>query len=138
MKKFNTVLCSTFFLLLLTGSNSSNAKQKSKQNKTVQKNQKNVSKKNSNSDGNIATKVSIYGRWKCISTDYRGYQKFSIAQANKIKNSYLIIEKNKMYYEGLNFIELCKYATLKKERYDTTEYGGASLNLNTIKLNLLK
>lgn len=70
---------------------------------------------------------SLYGNWKCVKLDIRGYEKYSLKQAKKLQASILTIEKNTFYYKDITFIDSCHFYGWKIKRYDTTEYN---LNLS--------
>ena len=70
---------------------------------------------------------SIYGKWKCVATDFRGYQKFTLKQADVVKKSILNIEKNKMYYSEVDFIDLCTFdSIIYKRGLEKEDWSGTS------------
>lgn len=80
----------------------------------------------------------IFGKWKCVKQDYRGYQKFSLEQAEQIRHSILIFEKNNFFYEGVKFIEPCSFTNIKISKYDTSAYLGYSVEYVYLKKELAK
>lgn len=82
--------------------------------------------------------MSVFGRWKCVVIDYRGYQKFSIEEAKNIEKSVFVVGKHKMYYEGIASIELCEYDTLVGNIVDTSALTGASFEYKYSKDDLSK
>lgn len=65
---------------------------------------------------------SLYGEWHIVKHDYRGYQKFNLKQAEKIRNSILIFKKNKIYYDNIEFIQNCTFSKIQITKYDTSDY----------------
>jgi hypothetical protein len=61
----------------------------------------------------------IFGKWRCVKLDTRGYQKYSLKQAKIIKRSVLNFERNKIYYSDIDFIKSCYFFKLKLSQYDT-------------------
>lgn len=66
-------------------------------------------------------KATIYGRWKVVKIDYRGYQKFSIEQAKQIRHSILSVQNNTFFYNSIKFIEPCSFYGWNVKNYDTSE-----------------
>lgn len=62
----------------------------------------------------------LYGKWKVVKHDYRGYQKFSAKQANQLHKSILVIEKTRYYFTNINFIGPCPIYKWNIQPYDTT------------------
>lgn len=71
--------------------------------------------------------TSIYGRWKCVKHDYRGYQKFSLKQAEKIKVSVLTLGRNTFYYGNVKFVASCRFSSWKRSKYDISIYSPLEL-----------
>lgn len=80
----------------------------------------------------------LTGKWEIILHDYRGYQKFSLAQTNQIEKADLIITEDSYYYEGVGFIDTCQFAKWKKGPYDTSNYYGWSIEFKYSKSELAK
>jgi hypothetical protein len=80
----------------------------------------------------------IYGVWKCVKHDYRGFNSIELEQAEKIKISKLHIEKNNAYYENIGFISECKFSKFKVSTYDTLEHTGLILEFRYKKKELSK
>jgi hypothetical protein len=76
----------------------------------------------------------VYGNWKCVRKDYRGYQKFSLQQAEKIRKATLRIEKTTFSFRDIKFIEPCVFAGWKRSKYDTSEYTSLALVYTKIEL----
>lgn len=84
-----------------------------------------------NLNGQISTNCqpeSIYGKWHCVRLSLIGYQQFSGEQAEKIKNSILLIDRNQFYYYNIDFVEKCTFSKFKKINYDTTAYYNSNLD----------
>jgi hypothetical protein len=80
--------------------------------------------------GHIVTTVSpinITGKWKCIKHDYRGKQKFSLKQAEFIRQSILDIKTNTFAYSKAKFIKPCTFQGWKRTAYDTSQYDNLEL-----------
>jgi hypothetical protein len=71
----------------------------------------------------------LYGRWKCVKLDTRGYQKYSLEQAHKLQASILTIETHTFYYNNINFIEQCNFYRWGINKYDTVH-----LHRNTLEI----
>ncbi len=71
--------------------------------------------------------ISLYGVWKCVVLNDKWYQKFSLKEAKTLQKSLLHIESHKMYYEGVDFVELCSYHNISEKNYDTSEYDDLAL-----------
>jgi hypothetical protein len=71
--------------------------------------------------------ISIYGKWICVATDYRGYQKFTAKQAALLKKSILHIDSSKMYYDSIHFLDVCTYASIKyRKGLEKDDWSGTS------------
>ncbi len=84
------------------------------------------------------TNEYIYGNWKCVKFDKRGLQKYTLQQAQKLQSSVLTVEKDKFYYNDIDFIELCSFNKWKISNYDTTNLSGNILDVLYKKKELSK
>lgn len=80
----------------------------------------------------------IYGKWECVKSDYRGYQKYNFEQAEKIRQSVLNIERHRLYYSGIEFIEPCNYSHFNISNFDTSLFYGYSIEFVYSKKELAK
>ena len=80
----------------------------------------------------------ILGEWQSVKEDYRGYQKFTLDQANQIKASTLTISDDAFYYEGIDFIEPCQFYEWEITPFDTAEYLGHSIEFKYDKNELAR
>jgi hypothetical protein len=55
----------------------------------------------------------IYGKWKVEKELSKQYTKFGTNDVGKIKESILHIEKNKIYFENINFVDTCFFTKSK-------------------------
>lgn len=82
--------------------------------------------------------ISIFGNWKCVKHDYKGFQKFNLQQAEQIRNSVLSIENHTFRYAKAGFINKCTFFNWKISKYDTTESYGYSIEYRYTKPELAK
>jgi hypothetical protein len=80
----------------------------------------------------------ILGKWKSVKWDYSGFNKFTIEQADIIKNCILVVDKEKIYYSSISFIDTCEYYRFLISKYDTTAYLGLSIEYKYTKRELSK
>lgn len=80
----------------------------------------------------------LYGRWKCVKTDYRGYESLSFNQAEKIRKSILNIDSCRIFYDSIDFIGVCEYSKFCISSYDTSGYSGLIIDLLYSKEELSK
>jgi dipeptidyl aminopeptidase/acylaminoacyl peptidase len=80
---------------------------------------------------------NIIGNWECVKFNSRGNQKFSISQANQIKKSILVIQKNSFYYNRVKFVDICKFSNWKISLYDTVNLTGNFLDFIYSKKDLI-
>lgn len=88
--------------------------------------------------GQSKNDILITGQWKCFKHDFRGKQKFSLKQAEKIKATVLTIKKNNFKYGDLSFIKSCSFNSWKIAAYDTSEYTNLELTFTKPELTQLK
>ena len=79
-------------LLVLSFYSCDSQEQSYKKNGVRQENQQEKDNNSSANDKVITEEVNVYGRWKCVAMDTRGYQKFSLAEAKQLEKSILNIE----------------------------------------------
>ncbi len=53
----------------------------------------------------------IYGKWKYEKHLWSGLGKYTIVQVDSIKKSTLRIEKDKIYFDNIKFIDTCKFSS---------------------------
>jgi len=80
----------------------------------------------------------LYGEWKKVKVDNRGYQKLSKAQAEEISNSVLVIEKNQVFYRDIRFMKPCTFYEIKIGKHDWNKPWGISLENRYTKNELSK
>jgi len=80
----------------------------------------------------------ILGDWHCVKHDYRGYQKFSLKQAEAIKKIILKIKQNGFSYSKADFVEKCDFIGWQASKYDTSEQLGYSIEYRYQKTELAK
>jgi hypothetical protein len=57
----------------------------------------------------IKAKSEIYGEWIVKELLQKQYSKYTNNQLSEIKNSLLIVDANKIYFKGLNYIDSCSF-----------------------------
>ncbi|MEO6883500.1 MAG: hypothetical protein ABI199_05705 [Bacteroidia bacterium] len=84
----------------------------------------------------------LYGKWKCVKLDARGYENLTPEQARKLQASILTVEKHTYYYNNISFIEWCnfdhwivtKYDTVNLDSQDPLVYTYTTKELSKIKV----
>lgn len=59
----------------------------------------------------------IYGEWKYVKHFSWRATKFRSDEIDSIKSSTLYVEKNRIYYENINFIEPCFYSKIEFKKF---------------------
>lgn len=62
---------------------------------------------------NTLSANSLHGRWTPVKFGWWNQSKYTEAQVQQIVHSTLTIESNKVYFDGLRFIDTCKYTHAK-------------------------
>jgi len=81
----------------------------------------------------------IYGQWKCVKLDKRGFQKYTLEQAKMLEASTLTIDSGKFFYgDEIDFVKPCSFYRWKKSTYDTVNLSGNILDITYKKVELSK
>lgn len=56
--------------------------------------------------------LEVIGKWHCVFVDSRGFQKLNSHQRDSLKSSILNITENQIFYEGIEFVDTCRFNSL--------------------------
>ncbi len=80
----------------------------------------------------------IVGEWKVVKINTKGYQRYTLEEANLLKSSTLVVTDSSFYYKNISFVDSCTFARWKYSSYDTVNLLGNLLDIEYRKKTLSK